>query len=152
MLVQERLNGFDVAIEALDSQKLMPPLMIRAVWNDAILDGIGFECSNAHPMAGTVRAIAMCLEHDNGHRFRALGTTDYARLQYVAEREQQGQHAVQAHTRIPLHDGQHHHRQATENQHAGADNEGTAHQLVAHFVAPSGRASTGQGSRVRPMR
>jgi hypothetical protein len=92
--------------------------MMRAVWNDAILDGIGFECSNAHPMAGTVRAIAMCLERDSDHRFRALGT-DYARLQYVAEREQQGQH---------------HHQHATENQHAGADDEDTAYQLVAHFT------------------
>lgn len=110
--------------------------MMRAVWNDAILDSIGFECSNAHPMAGTVRAIALCLGRNTDHRFRALGTTDYARSQYVAEREQQGQHTVQAHTPIPLDDPGRDHGDTDQKQHERADLEHAPHHPVAHAVAP----------------
>lgn len=110
--------------------------MMRAVWNDAILDSIGFECSNAHPMAGTVRAIALCLGRNTDHRFRALGTTDYARSQYVAEREQQGQHTVQAHTPIPLDDPGRDHGDTAQKQHERADLEHAPHHPVAHAVAP----------------
>ena len=37
--------------------------MMRAVWNDAILDGIGFECSNAHPMALAAMFIPGMMPH-----------------------------------------------------------------------------------------